>query len=396
MTAFVLALAFLIVYTDSVHRSNMPILASLLTLWAAAASSLDWLTRPHIFSFLFFAIWVLWLEKLRAGEKIALWFFPVLMLVWANTHGGFIFGILAWIAYFAGWLWEFWRKSPDIRLGRKLLIVGGTSLIATILTPDLWRNWQGVLGNNSIYVLSHTSETMPPDFASTGTLPFAALLVVTFLLLVLGWKRTPASHIFLLIGFAGMSLIMARNIPFFTIGAAPVLAGYLGHTGITMSFWLNPEERIAKIESRLKGHVWPILLLLVSIGFFSYYQTRTHVSFNQFSQQVFPVQAANWIESHPMSGNMFNDFNWGGYLLFRLWPGNQVFIDSQSDFYGEQLTRQYAEILGGTGDWDTELRQYGVSWIIVPSHSGLAEAARASTDWQIIYEDPLALISVRK
>ena len=206
LTAFILALAFLFVYTDALHRSNLPIMASLLALWAAAASSLDWLTRPHIFSFLFFAIWVRWLEKIRTGEKIALWGFPVLMLLWANTHGGFIFGILAWAAYLAGWLWETWQRSSNPDLGRKLLLVGGASLIATILTPDLWRNWQGVLGNNSIYVLSHTSETMPPNFGLIGTLPFTALLVVTFVFVLLGWKGTPASYIFLLIGFTAMSL----------------------------------------------------------------------------------------------------------------------------------------------------------------------------------------------
>jgi hypothetical protein len=396
LTAFILALTFLFVYTDALHRSNLPILAGLLTLWAAAASSLDWLTRPHIFSFLFFAIWVRWLEKIRTGERMALWAFPVLMLVWANTHGGFIFGFLAWAAYLAGWLWETWQKSSNPYLGRKLLLVGGASLIASVLTPDLWRNWQGVFANNSIYVLSHTSETMPPNFSLIGTLPFAALLLVTLIFVLLGWKQTPASHIFLLAGFTAMSLAMARNIPFFAVTDAPILAGYLGQTRGARSLWLNLEEGITKIEGGLRGHVWPILTLLCSVGFFAYYQVTRHVSVNQFSQQTLPVQATDWIASHPQTGNMFNDFNWGGYLLYRLWPAQRVFIDSQSDFYGEQLTRQYAEILGGTGDWDTELRQYGVTWIIVPPLSGLAEAARTSADWQIIYEDPVALISVRK
>src|SRR6202142_2521827 len=86
LTALVISTAFLMVYVDSVRRSNMPILASLLTLWAAAASSLHWLTRPQIFSFLLIAIWISWLEKIRNGKKINLWLFPALMLVWANTH----------------------------------------------------------------------------------------------------------------------------------------------------------------------------------------------------------------------------------------------------------------------------------------------------------------------
>ena len=93
---------------------------------------------------------------------------------------------------------------------------------------------------------------------------------------------------------------------------------------------------------------------------------------------------------------MFNDFNWGGYLLFRLWPGNHVFIDSQSDFYGESLTRQYAAILSGQGDWEAKLSQYNVAWIIVPPASGLAQSARAGFEWYVVYEDPTAVIFVRK
>jgi hypothetical protein len=396
LTSAVLASTFVLVYIDSVHRSGMPLLASLLTLWAAATSSIDWLTRPHIFSFLFFAIWISWLEKLRNNTKLGLWVFPTLMLVWANTHGGFIFGILAWVAYLAGWLWDSWRKTADMNIGKRLLLVGSASLISSILTPDLWRNWQGVLDNNSIYVLSHTTETMPPDFAIAGTVPFTVLLALTLFLLWLGRKRIPASHVILLIGLAAASLTMARNIPFFAIAVAPILAGYLKGTFIRKPLWLNLEEGVARMDGKLKGHVWPILILLAAAGVFSYYQTRTHVPFNQFSEQTLPVQAVDWIEGHPINGNMFNDFNWGGYLLFRLWPGNQVFIDSQSDFYGEALTREYAAILSGKGNWDAELSKYGVSWIIVPLHSGLAEAARASSHWRSAYEDSLALILVRK
>ena len=93
---------------------------------------------------------------------------------------------------------------------------------------------------------------------------------------------------------------------------------------------------------------------------------------------------------------MFNDFNWGGYLLFRLWPGSQVFIDSQSDFYGESLTRQYAGIIAGEGNWETELTQYDVRWIIVPREAGLSQKASTSADWKIVYEDSVAAIFSRR
>ncbi len=397
LTALVLALTFLMVFIDSLHRSSMPILASFLTLCAASASSLDWLTRPHVFSFLFFALWLLGLEKLRNGEKISLWFFPALMMVWVNTHGGFILGFLAWVAYFAGWIWEYWRKHEINKIGLKLLIIGVTSGVTSIFTPDLWRNWQGVLNNNSVYILSRTSETMPPDFKIPGTLPFSFLLLFVAILFILGWKNLPVAHLFLLIGFALLSLIIARNIPFFAIAAAPILAGNLRYKLESISLWSELEGRILKIDGELRSfYILSILMVILSTGSFLNYQIRNHTSYNQFSELTLPVQAVNWIESHPQNGNMFNDFNWGGYLLFKLWPRNRVFIDSQSDFYGEALTRQYAAILSGEDTWDKTLNQYKVTWIIVPSKSGLAEAARMNANWQINYQDPLAIIFVRK
>ena len=299
LTALVISTAFLMVSLDSVRRSNRPILALLLTLWAAASSSLHWLTRPHIFSFLIIAIWISWLEKIRNKEKINLWLFPGLMLVWANTHGGFIFGFLAWIAYLAGWLWEYRRKSASMNVGTKLMIIGGTSLISSILTPDLWRNWQGVFGNDSLFILSHTTETMPPNLITVEILPFTVLLALAFVLLLLGWKRIPTSQLFLLFGFALMSLTMTRNIPFFAIAAAPVLAGYMSQSFRKIPFWHKVEEQIAMIDGILSGYVWPILISLLAIGSFSYYQSRAQTSFNQFDPGIFPVQAVDWIESHP-------------------------------------------------------------------------------------------------
>src|SRR5512135_1260982 len=52
LTSTAIAAAFAVVYLDSVRRSNWPILAMFTTFWAAAASSLHWVSRPHVFTFL--------------------------------------------------------------------------------------------------------------------------------------------------------------------------------------------------------------------------------------------------------------------------------------------------------------------------------------------------------
>ncbi len=396
LTSLVLAAAFTVVYTDAVERSNAPILALFLAGWAAAASSLHWVSRPHVFSFLFLAIWLSMLDKLRRDEKVALWQFPALMLIWVNTHGGFILGFLACAAYLAGWLLDFLRKSGNWLFGKRLLIVGGTSLVASILTPDLWNSWIAVLNNRSSYVLSRTVETMPLQVSLPNVWPFLALLALSILLMLLRQMQIASSHAFLLTGLAIMGFAMTRNIPFFGIAAAPICMQWLVQSFGNLRYWLKLEEGFAKIDRLLYGFVWSLLAIVYAFGFLGYFRSRAQTSIFHLSSQVFPIAAVDWLDTHPPQGNMFNDFNWGGYLLFRLWPEQRVFIDSQSDFYGEQFIRQYVAILGGEGDWEAELSRYRVNWIIVPTGAGLAEQARLSPNWRVEYEDEVSVVLVRK
>ncbi len=108
------------------------------------------------------------------------------------------------------------------------------------------------------------------------------------------------------------------------------------------------------------------------------------------------MRAVDWIESHPQDGNMFNDFNWGGYILYRLWPSQKVFIDSQSDFYGETFLREYEQIISAQGNWQGDLSGDDVQWAILPSQSPLAEALSRDSQWRVDYHDSLTTILSRK
>jgi len=396
LTAAILAATFAWVYFDASRRSGAPLIALLLTIWAALASSLHWLTRPHIFSFLFFAIWVGLLERARKGVKVPLWAFPALMLLWANLHGGFIFGLLAWLAYFAGWIWDRIRKSAADQWGKDLLVIGGSSLIATIITPDLWHNWDAVLNNRSLYILNRTLETQPPNFSLPNIWPFAGLLAITIIFMLATPRRGHASQILLLMGLAFTSLVMARNIPFFAIASAPILADWIKESLAKFNDWIKLEEGFTAIDGKLRGFAWPLAAFVLAAGMFTYHSLDAHMPINQFNARTYPAQAADWLASHPSQGNTFNDFNWGGYLLYRLWPGQRVFIDSQSDFYGEALTRQSEAVLNGDQNWESVLDQYNVSRIIVPPDSGLAQAAKNNAGWKIAYEDNVAIIFIKQ
>jgi hypothetical protein len=249
-----------------------------------------------------------------------------------------------------------------------------------------------MLGNSSVYILSQTIETMPPDFHQTGMIPFFILLILSLLLTVLIGFRLPASHLFLLAGFASMSLLIARNIPLFALVATPILAASARRVLDQLPVWIKIESRLAEIESTLRGFVWQVAGILAAVILFSKYQAQTQSSFNQFDARVFPVAAVNWLEAHPQSGNMFNEFNWGGYLLHRLWSGQKVFIDSQTDFYGEALTRDYNQMLNAQNGWETKLKNYEIDWVIVAGDAPLAQVLASEYHWCILYQDEVSVI----
>jgi hypothetical protein len=396
LTSLIIALMFTLVYRYAYLRSGSALITMALTLIAIGASSIHWLPRPHVFTFPLLVVWIELLDRLARGEHIKPYVFVFIMLLWANLHGGFIFGILAWIAYLAGWLWETWRGKPEKRTGKKLLIIGTGSLVATSLTPDLWRNWEAVLNNRSAFILDRTVETMRPVLTDISILPHTLLLAVTILLFALNWKSLKANHFFLIAGLGVMSLLMARNIPLFAIAAVPILAEMIAGSLSRSKTWTRIERRFAGLSSSPGQSVWSLTVALAAIAFFINHNINNDRTIHRFDPTIFPMEAVDYIETNPQQGNMFNDFNWGGFLLHRLWPKYAVFVDSQSDFYGVGLMRKYDRIISANSDWQNLLETYHVDWVIVPVDSPLADEVESSSNWEIIHHDNVAVIGRRK
>lgn len=394
LTASLIGFTSLFLFQHSNRRSKSPLISFVLVYLGVTAMSIHWLPRPHIITILLLVIWIDKLEQVRRGEETRLFIFPLIMLFWANLHGGFIFGFLAWGAYFTGWLWDRWRNQAATRMGENFILAGILSFAASILTPDLWRNWEAVLNNRSAYILSRTTETMPPVLTDPAIFPFTILLLLTFLLFAVNRKSLSASHVLLLIGLGFMSLFMARNIPLFSVAATPVLSELAQKFLSRFDAWSRIEMRYAGFGASSRVSIIASLAaILLAALFFTGFNRKTATSFFQFNSEVFPVQAVDWLKEHPQQGNMFNEFNWGGYLLYRLWPSQRVFLDSQSDFYGERLMREYESVLLAQGDWRSLLEKYQVDWAILPPNSPLAlELKRVG--WLSVHEDETAVILV--
>jgi hypothetical protein len=110
-----------------------------------------------------------------------------------------------------------------------------------------------------------------------------------------------------------------------------------------------------------------------------------------------PVEATQFLLEENPSGRVFNSMSFGSYLIWAAYPQYQVFVDSRIDFFTEKVWIDYLNISNAVGDWESQLRDYGVNTLMLsPSEQpSLIQAVEESRDWQMIYEDAIAGIFVR-
>ena len=240
-----------------------------------------------------------------------------------------------------------------------------------------------------------TAETSPLALMTVSTWPFLGLVFVGLILGLRGGWNLVIAHSLLLLITAALSLWVMRNIPLFCIAAVPVLALWTRDDPSPDSSFRRLQARVSAIDSALKGHLWSVLALPACAAILAWHGISTRRGLYEYEAQRFPVAAVDWMVAHDMQGSAFNDINWGGYLLYRMWPRTRVFIDSQSDFYGEQFIREYDGAYQASGDWRGVLDRYGVSSALLPPAAPLAINLKGDPQWTIAYQDSSAVVLVR-
>lgn len=388
-------------------ETNTLLPALLAVLVTLTNTMVHWMARPHIFSFLFLILWIKNLNKLHKGHVKYWWALPALMLVWVNLHGGFIIGFIIWAIYGFGLGFDilFHRLNEEEKLAPYFwlyyLLVGITSFLATLLNPSGFGLWIKVLGHaGNKYLADITYEFQSPNFHSTTFWPF--LITIGLLIIVLGLSRKKFGSEILFNSAAWLiiGLYSGRNIPLFAIISAPLLAEGLddllvnANPDVKFSAWIKGlDSRLQMLDGQLKGTFWPMFsFLIAAVGLAAGVRFDIDQQGYALDQEVFPIAAVDWLEDNPQEGEMFNYFTWGGYLEYRLWPEKQVFIDSKSDFYGEDFVRQYGKVIFQQEGWQEVLDQYDVSWAILPTGERAVRAIEEKLGWEVIYQDNTAVI----
>lgn len=390
-SAIILATTFFLIYRSVSIRFNTRLTTFILVAWGALATSLNWATRPHLISMLFLAIWLIWVDKLSRGEKIALWIFPAFMLLWGNIHGEFIAGILVLFAYAVGWLVDLVLDKPNFNreVGKRLWLSLFLSTFASFLNPGGTGSWVSIFGFvNNQYLMSRMLEANPPNFQIPEIRVLLGLIAFSVFMLAIKKEKITAGQGFLLAGFTAMSLIAFRNIHLYGVVIPFVLTETLGIFN-SVPIISRLEAILRNIESQIKGSFWVVTatLVIVILMLISPISAKLY----QFNLTTFPVGAVEWLKTNPQEGKMFNDLNWGGYITFNTYPYQLAFIDSVADVTGE-LTMQYETAIRLLPGWEMILERYEIQWAILPFDSSLADTLTDDYQWKVLYQDETAVI----
>ena len=341
--------------------------------------------RPQIISFLLTSLWLLILERSDLDPKILWWTLPLTVL-WVNLHAGFALGLALSAFFIAGEAFEdLLQRSPakTSRLKTCVLVLL-LDLLLVPLNPNGLRMFSYPIETlRSAAMQNYIAEWASPNFHRAEYLPFLLLALGTFA--VLGWSkiRVRARDLLLLVVSLYAGLCSIRMIPLFVLVTIPLICrGLEGRSTANGQMLRRPSQP----HPLLNG---VIVLALAAFGLAHVVQVIRRQP--QAEAQLFPRAAVAFLQTHP-PGRLFNHYDWGGYLIWKLYPSTCVFIDGRADLYGEQMLDQFAETYQFKGDWKKALQDWSIETVIVPPDSALATGLRNSPDWSISYEDKRALV----
>jgi hypothetical protein len=358
------------------------------------------LARPHVFSWLFGVITLYILHK----QGRWFWLLPPLTALWANMHGGFILGLALQGLVIGGALLDelFVHRQTPIRSLflqiKRPAIFFGLSLLAAGINPFGFKLYLFPFQVTSGLFSSGIVEWLPPNLQDEWLFRFFLLLI----LLLMSLKSTLTNwtdRLFVLF-FLNAALTHQRYMSMASVFLCPYLARSLKTVP-----WRQIKP-VVKMSEGQQVHTspvsGPVITIIVALGLSflagsSQPDTRAVLeTFLPLPIASHPVEAVKYLSETRPSGNMFNKYSWGGYLIYALEPPQKVFIDGRADMYGEEIFGDYQKIVSLKSEAEELLNRYDINWILYPGDSALVRYLKATGDWQETYSDAEASILVRR
>lgn len=360
--------------------------------WLAASMVLSGLVmaqvagvRGQVITLLGAALVVLLVNRWREGSARALWALPVVFLVWANLHAGFIvgFAVLAIALLTASPL------APATSLRRRPLLLAALACAAATLVnpagPGLYRYVAETFLNPTL--TSAIVEWLSPDFHNAWYRLFEAQVV----LLVVLWTAAggPRRYDLALAGAAVVATLQAqRNVSLFAVVAVPQVAWYGWQVwGLRVRPALVRRRTRARNPLPALGGVAAALGIAVAVTFTTLLPNTSPAMASAVESSRYPRAAADYVAAHLPGRRLYSPDVWGGYLAYRFPQGRVVFLYGETAAFGTRDLQQYEAIHQHAPNWTDVLHRYRIADAVVPLHSQDASGFHA-LGWGVDCYDP--------
>jgi hypothetical protein len=287
---------------------------------------------------------------------------PPMMALWVNLHGGYIIGLGMIFLFLLGDLLQPILSRPgDAKWRRDLVIYLLAGTAACLLNPYTYE----ALVYPFTYYLGEpitlgNVEWQP--LVLKNFLLYELLLIATVTAVLVARPGPDPLFILLGLGFFHMSLTSQRHVPL----AALVMAIILGASW--SRWWVDPPARFAEVLRRPRTRV---ILTLIAMAAALVLVLPRHLGYPSLREGKWNVDLplpefeADQLEQLGRTDGLFNQYEWGGYLLFRF-PGKDVlFIDGRNDLYGAEHNSKYMLAMRGDSHWKEWFDEWGVKVVLL-------------------------------
>lgn len=361
--------------------------------------------RPEIFSYFFGALFFYLLWQCREGKlkKQWLWFLPFLEILWANLHIYFFLGPLLIGVFWLDDLIAFFRKKKQTI--KRLTVILLLTVVAVFFTPfglkgvfyplTIFQNYgYRLIENQSIGFLEKLGFIQNPNFSLFKIAVCLLLLSFNFILLF-NRRKFSCGFLLLAILLGLMAWLAIRNLTLFAFFALFLTVYNFGSA-------FREKINFYSLSANLSFVLVSALIFVLTI---LNYLARLPITNGSFGLGLIPgtTAAADFFQRENIQGPIFNNYDIGGYLIYKLYPKEQVFVDNRPEAYPASFLQEiYVPMQENEAIWSEKEKEYDFNTIFfsyrdaTPWSQKFLISRLRDPLWTPVFADQYAIIFLKR
>ena len=364
--------------------------------------------KPELFSTLFFSFTLLIYFRAKSSSKNLFLLYPILFLIWVNTHGGFVIGLFfISVALFGEAVNFFFIKKASMPKGllKHFAIAAALSYLAILCNP------YGITYHTEIFNNLFSKEYMGQSihlfaYLNLWDYLFPKILMIRFV--AAAWSMVVMGILFIAINLYAYRKNRHLDITVLILNA---LFFYFGMKAARAAIFFPLIWLFSMVYTAKSGEAAPVkrkfapiaLLLILFLSTYIIYNTLTHYEhrswFGLGLDEWLPIKEVEFIKKHKIPGPIFNDYVIGGYMIWAMYPDYKVFIDPRFGPYIKQVWPDWVDlqnILNPEGLKKFTSKYQFKSALIHMREPYIIFWFLSSPEWRLVYFDKAAAVIIHK